>query len=321
MSLVVLVVGNSGVGLPYMPTIDFNDPAVKRFFVLIAPIMIASIVGELNKIIDRNMASSLDSGTISMLNYASKVNSVFVAFIGTAISTAIYPQMTENAASGIGIKKDIGNGIRLILPIVVPLMLGMAFLSEPMIRVLFERGKFTREYTMLTADVFRYYAPGMLALNLNGILMRGFHSRQKTKTPAIVSTVSLCINIVLNLMLIRFLGARGLAIATSIAGFVTTILLYVYLHRDIGAIPVYSPKEYLKLLLATVAMSVMVTIGIRVLPMMDVSYLTCIIWLAIIVMASVTIYAAVLIITKSEVAHMVIELVKGILGKKKRNSS
>jgi putative peptidoglycan lipid II flippase len=98
-SLIFLLVHNRG--LVYRPTFRLNDKHLKHFFVLLAPIVLSTLMAEINTIVDRNMATSIGEGIASTLNYASKVQGVFTAFIGTAIGTAFFPKMSELSASGV----------------------------------------------------------------------------------------------------------------------------------------------------------------------------------------------------------------------------
>jgi putative peptidoglycan lipid II flippase len=228
-------------------------------------------VVEINQIIDRSLASSLASGTVSALNYASKVNNVFSALMGAAIGTAFYPKMSELAAAGDtdALKAQITNGIKLLLPILVPLALGLILLAEQLVRILLERGAFRPEDTARTAQCLRLYAIGLLAGNLNPLLSRAYYAQQKTRLVAVLSAISVAIGIALDFLLIGPLQARGLALATSVSTTISFVLYYVFLRRTFGPLRFFTNRlEWLKFGLALSAMSGFVWLGKDCLPLL-----------------------------------------------------
>jgi putative peptidoglycan lipid II flippase len=322
LSFFVLVSGNRKADLQYHPMIDFSDANLNRFFLLIAPIMLSSILVEVNKIIDRTMASSLISGTMTMLNYASKVTAVFTTFIGTAIGTAIYPQMTVYAANGQNekMKSSMIEALKILLPLVIPVLIGFIVLAEPITRILFERGKFIRVNTLDTAIYMKFYATTMLTASVNGLLTRAFYASKDTHRPAIISGCCVAFNILLNFLLIGVLGARGLALSTSIAGVVSSVLLYVFLSKKIGSILVFSnTADWLKLGIGAASMGLFVWLGNRFLPMMDASYISSMLMLAGLVGAAVLLYGGLLLALRMETAHIALGAIKRLLAGRKNH--
>jgi peptidoglycan biosynthesis protein MviN/MurJ (putative lipid II flippase) len=157
------------------------------------------------------------------------------------------------------------------------------------------------------------FAIGLFAVNINQIITRAFYARKKARLPAILSAASLILNIIRILILIGRLGARGPALATSISGTALLISLCVFLRRDTGNLNIYCRKEWLKLIAATAAMSLFVFILAKTLSLMSVSYIMCAVMLAGIVVGAVVIYAGALIAMKSEVAVLVIGIVKSLM--------
>jgi putative peptidoglycan lipid II flippase len=319
-SLGVLVISNRDAGLHYQPVIDFHDPHLCQFFILLAPMVLSSLVGEINAIVDKRMDSSLDEGTVSVLNYASKVNGVFSAIIRMSVGTAFYPRMSEYAVAGdiSGMKDQAAIGIKLMLPILLPLTLGIILLAQPVIRILLERGEFSREATIRTAQCLQMFAIGLFAVNINQIITRAFYARKKTRLPAILSAASVVLNIICILVLISPLGARGPALATSILGTALFIGLYIFLRKDIGALHIYNRREWVKLILATGVMSLFVFILAKALPLMSASYIMRAVMLAGTVAGAVGVYAGVLIVMKSEVAVLVIGMAKSLISKHRK---
>jgi putative peptidoglycan lipid II flippase len=309
-SLLILVLGTRTTDLRYKPRIDLADPHLRRFFILLGPVMLSSIVVEINQIIDRNLASSLASGTVSALNYASKVNNVFSGLMGASIGVAFYPKMSELAAAGDtdALKAQVVNGIKLLLPMLVPLALGLILLAEPLIRLLLERGAFRPEDTARTAQCLRLYAIGLLAGNLNPLLSRAYYARQKTRLVAILSTVSVAIGIALDFLLIGPLQARGLALATSVSGTVSFILFFTFLRRALGSLQVFSSRlEWLKFGLALAAMSGLVWLGKAWLPLMAGSYQQTLFLTVGLVAAAALVYLALMFALRTETSRFALQ--------------
>ncbi|NLL49354.1 MAG: hypothetical protein GX249_12320 [Firmicutes bacterium] len=118
--------------------------------------------------------------------------------------------------------------------LVIPSTVGVMVLSREIVVLLFGRGAFTPEAIDLTASALFYYSVGMTAFGLKDVLIRAFYALQDTKTPIMNATIAVIINIVLNIVLSRFLGIGGLALATSIAGIVSTFLMFITLRKKIG---------------------------------------------------------------------------------------
>jgi putative peptidoglycan lipid II flippase len=159
------------------------------------------------------------------------------------------------------------------------------------------------------------FAIGLFAVNLNQIITRAFYARKKTRLPAILSAASVALNILCILGLIGPLGARGPALATAISGTALMTGLWLFLKRDIGSLHIYERKEWLKLILAAGIMTLFVFTMSRFLPFMTASYIKCAVMLVSTVAAAVILYAGVLVAVKSEIAEIVINLLKSAVNK------
>jgi len=117
------------------------------------------------------------------------------------------------------------------------------------------RGAFTPEAIDMTGGALFYYSIGMIAFGLRDILSRAFYALQDTKTPMINATIAVVINIILNIVLSKYLGIGGLALATSIAAIVGTLLLFITLRRKIGGFGLKEiTKSFIKICVASILM-------------------------------------------------------------------
>jgi putative peptidoglycan lipid II flippase len=223
-------------GLKYKPSINLKDENLKKMAILIVPILFGASVAQLNSIIDKNLASTLAAGSLSAMNYAYKLNIFVTGIFIASITSVVYPLFSRLTSENnvTELKKAIVTALNSMSLIVVPVSIGAFILAEPIVQVLFERGEFTHEHTVITAGVLACYAIGMLATGFRDIIVRVFYSLQDTKTPMANSVLCVVFNIIFNLVLIKYLKASGLALASSLAVLFSTIILTLKLRKKIG---------------------------------------------------------------------------------------
>lgn len=248
-------------GFRYSFYVDFKDKYLRKILTLIIPVLLGSAVQQINTVIDKTLASNLVDGSISSLNYAAKMNDVVVSVFIAAITTVVFPMLSKAFAEGDGraIRDIMEQGINTILIITVPATIGIMVLSEPIVRIFFERGAFDSTATTMTSGALFFYSIGLVGISLRLMLNKVFYSFQDTKTPMINGAMSVGLNVVLNLIFVRFMAHRGLALATSISAIFTSILLMLNLRKKIGPIGlVRYIKCFLKTLLAASIMGLVV---------------------------------------------------------------
>jgi putative peptidoglycan lipid II flippase len=270
--VILLITLSRKKGFRYYPHINIKDNHFREMLRLMAPLLIAVSISELNLIIDRNFASSLASGSISALNYSSKVRNLFMTLIGVSIVTVMYPKLSALTAENdiIKIKSHIKNYINKLFPLLLPLTIGMVILSRPLIMILFERGAFTPEDTQVTLECLSMYAVGIIFVNINPFLIKIFHAIRDTKTPALISAASVVVSVMLNIILIGPLKHMGLALSTSIAAAVMMGMLLYYIRKKFGPLGFTNQKtEWLKTLAAAGGMGIAVGMGYYYLPVIS----------------------------------------------------
>ena len=221
----------------YRPTLrGLQHPGVKKIGLLLLPFVVASAAGQINLLVDRILASGLAEGSISALNFAVRVQQLPLGIFAGAAATAAYPFFAEQAAGEHvnDLRRTFSEGLRLLWFIVFPLSVGLIVLSEPIVRLLFERGAFDARATQMTAAALFYYSLGIFAHAANALLVRVYFALQDTATPVKLGFWAVGLNIVLNLILVRYLAHGGLALATSIAALANCLLLAYYLRRRLG---------------------------------------------------------------------------------------
>lgn len=215
---------------------NVSSETLKQFALLILPIVIGTLVGQVNTVIDKTMGSTLPAGSITYLNGAFKLMTFANGTFAVTLGTVMFPIMATCIAGGNmpAFKKSFFKSMNMVLLFTVPITLMMMVFSHPVIQLLFERGKFTAEATRQTSYALIAYSIGLIALGGREVIVKAFFALQDTKTPMINGIVTVAINIGLNIILIGPLAHVGLALSSSLSASVTTVLLMWQLRNKVG---------------------------------------------------------------------------------------
>lgn len=217
----------------YRFTIDFRHPGLRAIWLMLGPIVIGSAAGQLALFFDRFFASSLSPGFISGMNYASKIvgfpQQLFVAAIATVIFPLLANQFSSNNLAGV--RTSMLTGLRLVNFVTIPAVFGLASLATPIVRTLFERGAFTSSASELCALLLPYAALALIPISANIVLTRCCFACHESKWTVTASVISVFINVLLSLLWLPTLGARGLLLANAVSQFVQTVILLYLVRR------------------------------------------------------------------------------------------
>jgi putative peptidoglycan lipid II flippase len=217
---------------------DIKDSNVIKVGSLALPVMMGMAVQQLNALVDRMLASGLPEGSITALNFANRLNSFVYGVFSSSIAIVIYPFLSElNAKEDVdNFKKTLVKGLNIITLLMIPISVGAMVLRQPIVSILFERGLFDARATSMTASALLFYSLGMVFYGYRDVLNRTFYSLQDTKTPMLNGVIAVGVNIIFNLILVRYMKHSGLALATSISAIVMTALLFISLRKRLGSI-------------------------------------------------------------------------------------
>ena len=252
-----LAVACARAGMVLGPVRPRFSPRVRNLLLLAAPAAIGSGLQQINSMLDVVWASFLPTGAISYLYYADRINQLPLGVVGVAIGTALLPLLSRQIKAGSheAALANQNRAIEFALLLTLPATAGLMALHEPIIRVLFERGAFDAAATAATANALAAFAVGLPAFVLVKVLIPGFSARRDTRTPLYVVMVSIAANIALNLALIGPLQHVGIALASSLSGWLNVALMGFILHRR-GHLRIDTQllRRAPRLLLAAVAM-------------------------------------------------------------------
>ena len=239
----------------------FQTKEIKKFLIILLPLILMGGINILNRIIDKTIASNLAVGSISILNFAQKTYTIPLTILVVPLITAIFPTF-----SSLAVDKDkrknyaqiLKKALLLSWAIIIPVSVIIMVLAEPIVKFLFQRGAFTNIATQLTASTVVMYSIGLFAVSANYFLIKIFYSFKNTKTPLILGTIIVSINMIGNIILSKILGVQGIALATSIASITGFVLYYQviknkYFRDENFKIPI---KKILKIILLSLLLGI-----------------------------------------------------------------
>jgi len=224
-------------GLNPLPRYDPEEKGVREVAALFAPAVFGLALVQVNELVDNLVAELFvpGDGDVSALYYGNRLMQFPLAVIGTALATAVFPRLSEDAArrDPEGFADSLRRALRSALFVAVPATVGLCVLAVPTIQLLFERGKFLPADTERTKWVLLFFSLGIAAYSANQILARAFYARKDTRTPVRISASMVFANLAFNLLLVGPLREAGLALSTAATGTATSFLLYRRLKCEV----------------------------------------------------------------------------------------
>ncbi|GFR36236.1 murein biosynthesis integral membrane protein MurJ [Thermobrachium celere] len=228
------------VGKRFRFQLNIKNESYKKMIKLMGPALFGLAIFRLNLVINQNIASILDTGSITALRYAQRIMMLPVGIFGASVSTAIFPTLNLHIARKEydEYKMVISQGIRTLIFITIPATVGLMVLNQPIVRLLFKTGKFSEEDVLITAFALTFYAIGIIGNCVSPVITRSFYSLHDTKTPVKVGAFMVLFNITLNLIFVRFssLAIGGIALTSSLTAILQTLILYKILGKKVGGL-------------------------------------------------------------------------------------
>lgn len=215
----------------YSLRVTLRDADLKRIVLLYAPVAAGLVVSLVQVFIDRNLASRTGEGSISAMQYATRLIQFPLGLIPTAIAGASLPVLAQRAGDLARFRETLGNGLRLITFLILPAACGLAALGQLLITVLFQHGAFGARDTALTTLALLLYLPGLPAAALDQMLIFAFYARKNTLTPVLVGVAATGVYLAVALALIGALGMAGLVLANSAQWIAHALIMAVLLQR------------------------------------------------------------------------------------------
>jgi len=252
---------------------SFRHPAAGTVGRLMLPRLLSSGIYQLNNVVDSafgSLAFIVGEGGVAVLYYAYRLIQFPLGVFSNSLFQAILPTFSVQALESDfkELKATLSFGLRSIFFLMLPASAGLIVLSKPIVKVIYERGKFDVYSAQMTSDVLVFYSLGLAAYAAVKVLQACFFALKDTYTPTKVSAWGLGMNIVLNTALIFPFKISGVALATSLSGLATCVILFVILDKRLQSLERREIlSSFLRSLAASVAMAGVCILVIRRLPM------------------------------------------------------
>jgi putative peptidoglycan lipid II flippase len=225
-------------GFRFRPILDWKDPGLQRVLLLMGPGTLGLAATQINLMVNMFLATGEGKGAQTWLDLAFRLMYLPIGLFGVSIATAVLPTVSRHVVAGDtrASRETVADGLALMMALNVPATVGLIVLSVPIVRVIFEHGRFLPSDTLATAAALQFYAIGLVGYSVVRIASPTFYALGRNRTPVIVSVVTVLVNAVLNYVLVRAMGYRGLALGTSVAALFNATVLFVLLRQALDGL-------------------------------------------------------------------------------------
>ncbi len=224
-------------GLLVRPTLEFNNPAIRKLGRILLPSIFGVAVYQINLMVLRQLGSYLPAGQITCYSTADRLMQVALGIFAISIATATLPAMSEHTASGDASHHKLIQtwqfSTRLTNFITFPAAVGLVTVGLPITSVLFFHGAYDWQATQLTAAATIAFAPGLISVAFARTTVQAFYALKDMKTPVWIAAVVLVANLALGLALMPY-EVVGLALSLTLSSFLQVALLIYALRRKVG---------------------------------------------------------------------------------------
>lgn len=245
--------------------LDLAHPALRRILTLYLPVGLGLLVSNAQIAVDRRLASGTGDSSVAWMFNATTLIQLPHGLVAVAISLAVLPTLARLAARNdtAAFRATLGQGLRLVLVLILPATLGLLVLGKPIISLLFEHGEFVASDTMWTARALYFYLVGLVFAAIDWPLNYAFYARHDTLTPALVGVLSVGVYLAVALALVGPLGMLGLVLADSAKHLSHASTMLFLTRRRIGALaPLRLGRTAGKALLASAGMAIVALLSL-----------------------------------------------------------
>ena len=223
-------------GVALWPPRRLEAGVFKQFGRTALPVLLGGATYQVNVLLGTLLASFLAAGSVSYLFYADRLVQFPLGLFAVSAVTVMMPDLSRQAAARqlTVLKETLRQALRLVGFVIVPAMVGLIVLREPIVSILFERGAFSSDSARLTADALLWYGVGLWAYAAVRLLLAVFYALQDAFQPLMAAVAGVALNLAAGAGLMPFMGHSGIALAASLAAILNVVLLVILLRRRIG---------------------------------------------------------------------------------------
>ncbi|MCH8474455.1 MAG: murein biosynthesis integral membrane protein MurJ [Opitutales bacterium] len=218
----------------WRPRLSFEGSArLRQVALLMVPGLAGTAIFQINVVVSRMLAFSLDEAAVSLLYLANRLMELPLGVFAIAVATVIFPLLSRYAseANWAAMGSAYRRGLRLIFVVTIPAGVGLIVLREPIVTALFQWGAFGAESVRQTGPILAIFALSIPFYAWASFSTRGFHSLKNTSTPVRIAGLSFLVNLACSLVFMRIWGTAGLALANLCSMSGQALLLQLYLSR------------------------------------------------------------------------------------------
>jgi putative peptidoglycan lipid II flippase len=214
-----------------------RDPGVRRVAFVMAPAIIGVAAVQVNVFVNTAFAAS-EPGAVSWLNYAFRFLQLPIGVFGVAVATVSTTRYADAAADGDrpAMGHHLAEGLRMVMFLCVPATVGLVVLGEPIIRLIYQHGRFVLADTAATTAALQFYVIGLVAYAAVKVIAPAFYAMNLARIAVTASVTAVAGNVIANSLLHPSYGFRVLALGTAISALLNCGVLYVMFHRRITPI-------------------------------------------------------------------------------------
>ena len=223
-------------GIKYSLYFDPKNPGVKRVFTLMLPGALGAGVYQINALVSQIIAAFLESGSVAALRFSNTLVELVLGVFVISISTVILPALSEKASRNDreGMRHNLSFAVKMVFLITLPATAGLIILRKPIVRMLFEYGRFTALSVEMVSFALIFHSIGISGTGASRVIVQMFYSLKDTRTPVYISSIVMAINLGLCYILSGPLRLGGIALAGSISSFSNFAMLSFFLKKKVG---------------------------------------------------------------------------------------
>ena len=222
----------------FKPDLGLANPGTRRIAALMAPATLSVAAVQINVVVSTSFASLGAEGSISWLGYAFRLMQLPIGVFGVAIGTTSLTHLARDAAANDrpALSATLRRGLQMVLFLTIPSTVGLALLGRPIIRLIFEHGRFSAHATTETARALSAFAVGLAAYSAIKVVAPAFYALGRTRVPLFASLSAVAGNVLWNVLTFRRFGHVGLAFGTSLAAILNLTVLLVAFQLHVGGL-------------------------------------------------------------------------------------
>ena len=220
----------------------FKNEGVKKVVSLIVPTLIGMAAYQLNDLVSSALAGRAGTGVLSSIQYSLRLQELILGVFAVSIGTIILPDLAGLAKKEAWdeFSKMLSTAIKIIALITIPISFYSFLTGRNIISLVYKSRRFDAQSVSLTLEAFRFHIAGLFFIAANRIIAPAFYAQGNTKSPTLAGIFGFASNILIALSLVNSMKGGGIALALSLASFVNTVFLFVFLRKsrdiDVGAV-------------------------------------------------------------------------------------